>query len=1029
MIGSNNLISQNSSTNVSSRDSLFSNNSNNTSTLNNNSIWKYYKLYDDEVVKTSNLTIPFDSSNNIVRLIPSKNTVIYTTTTANKEISIFDNKSNKFIITNFNINDTDIDSHILIDLKVVENIEDNMTFVIVIAENVNSNNNINSPYIIKIYNYDDIITSVNNNIPLKYHTMVTINDTIGKNKYPITQFIINNELNIALLGLGNGNVYLIRGDLKRDRGYKQRLIYKTLKQQPITNLKFINDSTQVIASTVDKVLILNTDGKISSKHHLETNYFKVINDKEGCSLNLIDSFNDNTLLLLNDGFVNVYSFKNGFTRTDSIALNVGYKSNEPLLLKCLNKNEILILSKIISNNPTEFIDSYKLSIIDLNNHVTTLNAIFNSSIKDIIDKPSDNQFEIILQTGKKHIFKQKSIHEMLNIILKQTSLSDFEFKLAINFLKERNEKTDEVLRKYGDFLFAQNRTSEAMQQYINCIDYFMDDSDDFNSRLIFENDDNSLPSITDIVIKFAMQKKETLLNDNENLTNLIKFLKRLIHKDFETKPDYITLLMILFIKLNKWDDFVDLINKLDRKGKYCEDKATSYDAYHSFSIEEDEDYWYSDIVTFDVQLITQLLIETIGNNDNEYDTEIQELLFKITVKFNRDPEKIVSVLLNELELYKFTLNWIQRLDPAGLMNIIFGPLGIGRLLLDIDYKNNAGNDYVIDLYVQLFTGKYKQVSIEQKKIVQTYQPPKPSIIFNFFINHSEKFALFLEQLISSDTIENKTEYGYCVNALYSTYINLKLDAKAQKLYDENKDIISELMLADFKPTKDEISTSLSLAIRTNNITKVIEIEQDKQTITKELLIKILRYVTSKQTILTEYTEERLTGLVKYLLGKDYLSMSELIMVLSETNVVSFGVIKPLLIKWVVEKQEEIDTQKKELETFEKKMDTKNKDINTVNNNDACFTCELPIKPPYYKFNCGHLAHKTCVNQSDNIVCPSCGSSLEAAAENVNKINSFSQNNDTEIEESLNSVSGSVEKTGFGFNVLLDLISKGALEIQ
>lgn len=1025
MFKTNHLNSQSKSTSEGSGGSIYSNN---TTALKHNSIWKYYKIYEDNELKNSDLVIPQDSPNNIVRLVQSRNAAIYTTGSNNKELSIFDFNTNHVVLSNLNINDTDIELHNLIDIQIIEDIGENTAFIVTIFENVINNNNINSPYIIKLYNYEDLLINNSTNKTVKYHSMVTINDTLGKNKYPITKFIINSDLNIALLGLSNGNVFLVRGDLKRDRGYKQRLVFKSLNNQPITNLKFINNCMHCIVSTVDKVLILNTDGKINDKQHMEKNFFQMINDKEGCSLNLIDAFNDDKVYLLNDGFINIYSCKNGYTKLDTILLNAGYKTQEPLVLKCLNKNEILILSKIISSNPNEINESYRLSIIDLENHVTTLNTIYNIAVKDIIEIANTNDIEIILQTGRKYTFVRKPVKDIVTILLNQSSISDFEFELAITFLKQNNLQTDDVLKKYGDFLYSENRTSEAMQKYIKCLDYFVNESKE-NLDTNFKHDDNGLPSITEIVIKYAMQKKQTLLNDNENLNNLIKFLEGLLEKEFETKPDYTTLLMILLIKLNKWTEFIELINTLDRYGKYNKPSPTANQAYHNFSVQEDEDYWYSDIIIFDVNLITQLLIDIMVNESNEYFSEIKDLLFKITVKFNRDPEKIVCVLIKNLKFSKFAINWIQRLDPAGLMNVIFGTLGVGKLLLDVDDEENSSPSSVIDLYVELFSGKYKQISSKQKKIIQTYQPPKPSIIFNFFINHRFKFVSFLEQLIKSGCIENKKEYELCVNALYSTYVNLHSVEKAQKLYQDEKDIISDLMIDYSEPNKDEVSSSLNLAMITNNVSEVIEIVQNKESINKETLIKILRYVSSKQSVLSEYTENRLSLLIEYLLGKKYLSMNELIMILSETNVVSFGVIKTLLINWVTEKEEEIKKQKQKLETFEtKEQDSFKKDL-PHNKDKACFICELPIEKPYYKFNCGHVVDKNCITQSDEIVCPNCSSGLEIFKDSVNSINHYSKNNDAELEQVLKDFSETPESADSGFELLLKLIGNGVLEIE
>ncbi|XBW34921.1 hypothetical protein QEN19_000485 [Hanseniaspora menglaensis] len=1007
---------------IGSNHSIISNTSTAT-TLNKNTIWKYYKLYEDTENKKTNLSFSYESNSNIVKVIQSRNTVLFTTTASNKDVNIFDSKKNELLVSNLNINDTDIDLHHLVDVTVVESSADDIIFIVAVFEVTNNENSVNSPYIIKIFNYEDIISSFTTKKILKYHTMITINDNLGKNKYPITSFIINNELDIALMSLGNGNVYLVRGDLKRDRGYKQRLIFKTSDQQPITNLKFINNSTQVILSTVDKILILNTDGKIMNKQHLEENFFKIVNDREGCSLKLLDSYNDEKLICLNDNFINVYNFKSGYTKTESVLFNTGYKTLEPIELKCLNDSEILVISRIISSS-NETNETFKLSVLNLKHHITTLNYIFNNPIKEITLVTNSKKIELILQTGRKYSYEQKTIDQIINIFLEQPALTDFEFQLAISFLKQRNISSDAILKKYGDFLYAENRSSEAMQQYISCIDYFLKETD-IENNISLEKNSDFLPSITDIVIKFAVEKKETLLNDNETLNNLVLFLQKLLQKEFDAKQDYTTLLMILLIKLNLWEEFDNLVDMIDRNGNYSIGCGSSKEDYYNFTLEEDELYWFSDIIIFDVNLITQLLIETNKNSSNEYGGEIQNLLFKILVKFSRNQEQIVSILINELEDVTFALAWIQRLDPASLMNLIFGPAAVGKLLIDINYKDSDGADSIINLYTELFTGKYKQ-SLNKKQTIQTYQPPKPSIIFNFFLENSARFALFLEQILESATIENKFEHNHCINALYATYLKLNLVDKAENFYQQNKDSISELILHDYKPNINDLNSILNLAISTDNVEKVIEIEKNSDYHNKEILIKILRFIIKKQSILTKFTEKKLENLIQSLLEKKYLSMIELIAILSESNVASFGAIKYLLIDWIKKQEENIEQQKIEIEHFENQKATNKVIENNQANNNICFTCELPVRSQYYKFNCGHLVHKTCIAEKKDILCPYCGHNLENIEQSMTTINNYAKNNDREISDSLN-INSDVDSSTCA-SILIDLISKGALEI-
>lgn len=1026
--------------NLSTNNSILTTKSSNSLNYRNNttfSNWKYYKLYDETVVKNNISVVSNNSSlQNEIKYIKSQNFLIYFN---KKSLNIFDTVTNTLIVNNINIDDFDVANHEITHLRVteptLETLSESEIFITIVFENTENENNINSPYIIKIYNLSDILLNVTtqhtSNNTLKYHTMITVNDAPGKNKYPISCFEISNNLNVALLGLGNGAVYLVRGDFKRDRGYKQRLIYKNLRDQMVTNLRLVNNDKFVIMATIDYLMVLSTNGVINDKQNLDKNFVKNISNIEGSNFNLLDiNEKSNLLYVLNQDIIDVYDISKDFDKIDSFTINITNKTVNNLYLKCINKSEIIIITQVqgdenlnLSQN-NEGKHTIKATIIDVANHITTLTTVLKNQANEIVS--INNGVLVILKSGNIHKFFKKDIKNIIDSILNGANAKDFDYKLAINFLSQDNQSNSEaVVKKYGDYLYSENRVDEAMEQYMKCINYFMNYSNIENlSSMKPGETSESFPSITDIVIKYAMDNnKENFMNSKQNFESLVKFLKTLIMKSFTTKSDYVTLLMILLIKMASWDDLQNLVNDVDREGNYYpqvrnSDKEINCDK-QLYTIEQDEDYWYDDKIIFDIDTITDLLIDSAEMYNGEYSGEVKHILFNLTLKFNKNPERIVEILLNDLQMEEFTLRWIRRLDSIGFLNVIFGSASIGRLLLDFQERNPDFN--VLSLYVKLFTGEYMQLHLDGTETKQIYEPPKPSLVFSYFFQKDKLFSEFLDSIVSSGSITNNFEFEKCVNALYSTYQKLGLMQKADELLEKHSQIISKLLQNGQHSKTEDKETLINDYIALNDVPKLIEMLKDQESFemfSKHTLTRFLRYVTSKPSILNAFTQERLQIIIVYALEKEIIDMPLLVNILSETNVASFGLIKDHYIKWMSQKASEIEQQEEELDEIIK--------IERVDDS-ACLVCEQPLEDSYLKFCCGHCVHKNCLVNDVETLCPECGGEFQQIEEELTHINRFSKDNDDDIKLRIQDTKD--KDSNKVLDVILELFSQGALEIE
>lgn len=86
----------------------------------------------------------------------------------------------------------------------------------------------------------------------------TIRIQHGGKTYPVTTFTILENMSQAAIGLANGVVILVRGDLSKDKTIKQKVIYEG--EEPITGLGFREQtkSTILFIVTTSSIMSYNT---------------------------------------------------------------------------------------------------------------------------------------------------------------------------------------------------------------------------------------------------------------------------------------------------------------------------------------------------------------------------------------------------------------------------------------------------------------------------------------------------------------------------------------------------------------------------------------------------------------------------------------------------------------------------------------------------------------------------------------------------------------------------------------------------
>lgn len=929
--------------------------------------------------------------------------------------------------------------------------------------------------LIKIWNLDNPPKNEH-----EYHTIIKIKN--GDNTFPISAISISQDLTCIIVGFANGKIILIRGDLYRDRGSRQRIIYDDVNKEPVTAL-FLNwDNTFCFASTTSRIMVFNTTGRNYGEPDL------ILNNNIGADLNCscISSDKFEMICWLRDSI----DFYRSNGEKHSIVVDIHTKKR----IISINKDRLMIICGIQqSNNTTSLnikdfsITNNRVMILDLKNKVIVMNLLVSNTIIDVYTSTIKGIESIFLLTldGIIHKITEKSINEQLQIIVQKDL-----YPLALDFSEQYDiplEKVQQIKKAYGDYLYKKMFKKDAIEQYIQCID---------------------ITETSEIISKFGIDGTSNL----EDLTNLSKYLWGILKAGL-AKSDHITLLLTVLSKLKDTAQIDLFINHFTREGSFVNEPENE----ESWNI-DDETYFYSENTLFDLDMILGLL--------QGLNMKIQS--YKLARKFSKDPTTIVDVILYSLDDPSCALRYIKSLPVEDTLRILISysnilleklPNDTNALLIDVftgiyqptkykdeDYTNKqtkTDEKPVFHSYHAFF--RYMNVSNrkfprpEREIVSPTYHPPKPSLIFPSFIDKPFQFVVFLEACLDS---YNKYQ-GYdhdkqeILTTLYDTYLLLSQDdlvdrrddwkSKAINIMEESNNITKVLNAKPKSPhgenSTKSIDNSLMLLIsHMNNIDPYffsksngdsIDVENlqlsniSNKTLLNtfrsmilagevskcltflekfgqkdyELYRMALRFFTSTKKV---YEEMGGDGIFKAkvldpITSFDIMSPLEIIQTLSLTNVTTFGILQEFLISHIQSEAEEYENNGKLIGLYEHELETKqnmlhdmldpNKPMELKINNRPCQMCNTALELPIVYFKCDHIYHQGCLNEEENSQnsdklyrCPHCILDIEASGK-MSQLQIDASNDIDLLKWSLSSEENSNDR----FKVVSEFIGKGGLE--
>jgi len=955
-------------------------------------------------------------------------------------------------------------------LKIINN-----TFIVAVAECSGL------PAQFKLFRLDKLPKTVKS-----FHTLVEIKN--GDNTSPISAISIAKDLSCFTVGFINGKILLVRGDLIRDRGAKQRVIFNDKAQEPITSLALNNEATFCYVSTTSKIFLFNTTGRNNNMPDL------ILNNNSGLNLNCgVLSIIGDEFICYRDGNIEFYQ-TNGekrFIATDLSAVKRIYPiDNERILFvteETASKDSSLQISE-----PDSTLMS-RVVIIDIKNKLVALDFIVSNSVIDILGNPDRTESTIYLLTsnGILHSISEKSLHDKLAIVI-QKQLYPFALDLATNY-NVASVDIQNIHKLYGDFLYKKDQKKDAVAQYIQCLD---------------------VVETSEIIAKFSIEGT----SDLNGIKNLSDYLWSLIKKGIASS-DHVTLLLIVLIKLKDREEINLFLTHFSRLGNFS-----------SMAIEDDiddETYYYSDKDLFNFKLILRLLDES----------NFHEEAYKLAKKFSKDAVTIVEVLLDIMNSPLIALEYIKSLDIDDTLRVL---ALFSKKLLDL-----LPND-TVSLLIKVFTGRYISEKYEYNNIkneeredkpnfkkifysytsfvdymndplfskaqttnpevnerIPTYHPPRPSIVFSSFLDKPFQFVVFLEACLDSykryegsnedkqaifttlyglyltlaeeDSAERKNEWrnkaklilneshklvqtasddSTSLNSVNNKRIDNSLMTLISHIHkvdpflssnDEEQGLENNIRIGEYNTSEEDISRSTLNNFRSLTLTEepinCMRYFERYSSNDRNLYRSALIYFTSSKHILNSIGGETVVkeNIIDKITSQNLLSTIEIIHILSNSNCATYGLIQDVLVSQVKSKEEEISRTQKLIQSYENELYNKKEKINKILNTEdgtsiklkgkLCNRCETAIELPIVYFKCGHLYHQRCLNEEEYQISGKqvyrCPKCL-VEQERSKKLHE-TQQEISKNDEMLAMALGEEGRNGDKFKVITEFIGRGGME--
>lgn len=813
----------------------------------------------------------------------------------------------------------------------------------------------------------------------KYVTNVLIND--GANAYPISCFTFNESLTCIAVGYTSGKVILIRGDLLRDRGLKQRVIYEG--SDPITGIHYNRFEQILYATTTSKVITILTTGRNQGKA------LRILANKSGVNVDCSDIEPRSAKLIVADD--EGFRFYNHISKAHVINFNIPKRK----ILR-LFKDYLLVVSPMEdATSPKKSLT--RLLVLDMNNMQISFSlTIPNLTISHLFFSASENEAYLLSTDGILYKLHEKAMNQQIEIVL-QRGL----FPIALSMAKQYKLSSGTLFRinlLNADTLYEKQDYDGAIEKYIDCLPLLKE----LHSNV--DVDSEEAENIDDFIIRVITNYKEV-----SNIHNMTKFLAKLYELHL-SDSDHITLLLCCYCKLRMTDELDQFIAGIDLQ----DDQVISSNKL--------------DLSKLKFSLIINLFKEC------HYYPQVTKLLYKLN-----HPHLIVEIQLEDLKQYENCMSYIKSLPVNELLGILIDfskdfldcmPMETTELLIDVftgKYKPNAthllfealkpisqnGNgesaesaDTNVSSYGGLLSylanplrqGVDRETPVEEEVFLEpTYLPPKPSLVFPCFINHPKEFVIFLEACLKSfeKYQGNDVQKKEILMTLFDLYLSMSVEdllhseewlskatgvLKTHFMHLDKSQVLllahiynfeAEPYLSQESGNNPEESQFCSAQVKNDVVgaLKVVKEHGERQPHLYKLLLKML--LSNKENF-EAISQKDKQWLLKNTSKHGLATPLELVHMLSVHESALIGLVKDLLIDHVGRLNRDIANNLKLVESYENESTRNSYKLTELTSkpvilqNSQCSSCELKLDFPAIHFKCQHSYHGRCLNENTYI---------------------------------------------------------------
>eukprot|EP01114_Cavostelium_apophysatum_P016791 TRINITY_DN4846_c1_g1_i1.p1 TRINITY_DN4846_c1_g1~~TRINITY_DN4846_c1_g1_i1.p1 ORF type:complete len:953 (+),score=293.87 TRINITY_DN4846_c1_g1_i1:58-2916(+) len=400
---------------------------------------------------------------------------------------------------------------------------------------------------VKIWNTDK--TDAKSGDPLLVRSIKILPATV------VTAMAVSEDLTQIAIGLCNGLVVLIRGDIVREKNSKQ-VHLGSETGIPVTGLGFKEQDSALFVVTSDSVNVFHTN---SRDMRLE-----VLDDTKGCGVGCCVMNDEQEMVIGRNEAVYFYE-------SDGMGPCFGFEGDKKLL--SWFRGYLVVVGQDPSN-----LKFNTFNIYDLKNKFIAYSETRFQNVTQVI-----SEWGLIFVTtgdGKIYQLEEKDTQTKLETLFKRNL-----YDVAINLAHSQNYDAAsivDIFRRYGDHLYNKGEFDRAIAQYIRTIG-------------------NLEPSY--VIRKFL---------DAPRIHNLTSYLQAL-HEKGLANADHTTLLFNCYTKLKdvkKLDEFIktdsDVVFETETAIKACR-QAGYYEHALYLAKKNEEHDWYLKILLEDVKRFNEAL--------------------------------------------------------------------------------------------------------------------------------------------------------------------------------------------------------------------------------------------------------------------------------------------------------------------------------------------------------------------------------------------------------------------------------------